>query len=231
MGLTRTKIAVAFFIFCLPMQAQQTTTQQRPTPPARDPNAVAVVQTAIQALGGETLIKQFQTVAFQGSTTGASQGAYAVTWQALQPPAPKTASTTPIKRPFAPASVADMLVWQLHAPFSLKYVGPVVLGTDTFTAVSFSFSPPANLPQSSSVPQPPDQVWYFDLQTVLPRRVEYQLTSKPGVIQLQAIDFSDYRSVSGVLYPFSMVIHRDDLQNQTITIQTVTPSTAVQPPQ
>ena len=56
-------------------------------------------------------------------------------------------------------------------------------------------------------------------------RVEYQLTNpKPGVVHLQAMDFSDFRPVSGVLYPFNVVMHRDDQQDQVISIQTVTPT-------
>jgi hypothetical protein len=76
----------------------------------------------------------------------------------------------------------------------------------------------------STFPKPPDQTWYFNNQTGLPTRVEYQITTKPGIIQLQAVDFSDYRPVSGVLYPFQMVLHRDDQKDQTITIQTVSPT-------
>jgi hypothetical protein len=223
MALQRTGLLIAVCLFLsLPMHAQQAATFQRPVPPVKDADAVALVQTAIQALGGESALKQLQAVAFQGSMVGASQpsSVYAATWQA--PPAkPKSPVNTaaPIKVPLGPASVVATLVRQFHSGLSLKYVGPVASGASTLTAVTFH----ANLPAGVTVPIP-DQTWYFN-QAGLPARIEYQVTSQPGVIQLQAIDLSDYRPVSGLLFPFQMVLHRDDQQNQTITIQTATPTT------
>jgi hypothetical protein len=131
-------------------------------------------------------------------------------------------------------SVAQMLLGEYrNKAYSLRYLGAVVADSGTLTAVTFSFVPSTGLAPSSTLPS--DQVWYFNPQTGLPVRVEYKLANpKPGVVHLQAIDFSDYRAASGVLYPFHVVMHRDDSQDQVVSLQSVTPASSValapQPP-
>ena len=244
MNSTRAYGLAAILFMSIPVTAGQKATQSAPSV-QRDSNAVAVVQQAIQAMGGETGIKNIPNVNFQGSITNSpnTTGTYTKTWQAPPAPAVPTAraanssataskptptpTPAPTTVPFTPAFVATTLLTQLRSnAFSLQYAGQVVLGTNTATAVTFTFNPPTKLPPGTTLPSVPAQTWYFSIQTALPVRIEYKAsgTTPSGSVQLQAIDFSDYRPVSGVLYPFNMVLHRSDQVNQTLTIQIVTPS-------
>jgi hypothetical protein len=68
------------------------------------------------------------------------------------------------------------------------------------------------------------QDWYFDPATGLPLRLEYRL---PGAgIPLQfasaAVDFSDFRPVQGVLFPFHLLSYRSGFVRSTISFSSIT---------
>jgi hypothetical protein len=74
------------------------------------------------------------------------------------------------------------------------------------------------------------QRWYFDNANGLPNRVDFMLPAAIGPMEAfpGTVMLSNYRAVSGVLYPFKIVTFlQRQRATQTITLQSVTPSTAV----
>jgi hypothetical protein len=74
------------------------------------------------------------------------------------------------------------------------------------------------------------QTWYFDKTTGLPLQVDYRLRdSKIWTRYLKStLDFSGYRAVAGILYPFQIIRSVNDKQMSTLTVESVTPNPTVQ---
>jgi hypothetical protein len=211
----------------LPLSGQQRTPpEQSASPIQRDPNAVVVIQNALRSMGGEALIGKVQGVTSRGSTINSpdAKPAYIVARERGQAPTAAdsaTGSAPSVWVPLPPESVAATLLNLFRSGFSLKYLGSVGSGQNAPLVVKFTAALPSNL---MPLPAPSLQTWYFNPQTGLPVRVEYpQTNADPGLIILQSVDFSDYRPVSGVLFPHHMVMHRSDQQDQVVNLQTVTP--------
>src|SRR5947209_4529857 len=120
----------SIFLFSISAFAQQTTT----TTAASDPQAVAVVQAAIMAMGGATAISPFQSWTFQAHAEGRvangtiSEGLAVSVPQNSSLPAGTTAKAPPPwARPrslFLPALVGAILVKQSQDPSFLVKQGP-----------------------------------------------------------------------------------------------------------
>jgi hypothetical protein len=67
------------------------------------------------------------------------------------------------------------------------------------------------------------QDWYFDPATGMPLRIEYRIpdTSNPSLFISAAADFSDFRPVQGVLFPFRVVAYQEGNSKNVMTITSV----------
>jgi len=73
------------------------------------------------------------------------------------------------------------------------------------------------------------QDWYFDSATALPLRVEYRIpdTSNPTIFIGAAADFSDFRPVQGVLFPYRVTAYQDDKALAALTLTLVAVNQAI----
>jgi len=212
-------------LFSIPLFAQS------PPPAQRDPQAVAVVDAAITALGGSAAISQSQSWTFQAQIDGPMlNGTVSETVSVNAGPAAPvvmpngvTIKKTPRAFPsaFVPSLIGAVLVKELKDPnYSMRYVGQTTLGSKAVTVVTFSLAR-----TSFGIAQ----IWFFDSATGLPAGVEFRFPAQIG--QAKSLPgttiVSDYRSISGVLYPFRIVtvLPRRSLP-ETITLQSVSPSAA-----
>lgn len=198
--------------------------------PHRDPQAVAVVEAAIKALGG-TAISQAKSWAFQSQTEGSlGNGARS---EVLAVPAAKPASlprgeASPKPpawaRPrslFVPALVGRLLVEQLQGKqFSIE-LQETPPGAGNISVVVFSFT----ITQDRRAPA---QIWHFDRGTGLPKWIWFIAPVRIGEMESLAgasVLLSDYRAVGGVLYPHRMEMDvQRTRQRGIVTFQSVTPS-------
>jgi hypothetical protein len=211
-------------MFSLPLLAQNRPVAQR------DPQAVTVVQAAITALGGATAIGQHQSWTFQAQMQGPIDNGTAsatIDPQATNPSVTINGRSVKthfiVSSPFVPALMASVLL-QLSqdSNYSLQYGGPVSIGSVNAIAVAFTDVTSSKLAHR----------WLFDPTTGLPTRVEIrfpipmgQFKSFPGVV-----DLSDYRTVSGVVYPFQIAERIEGKPFlQTITLQSVVPNSTQTP--
>jgi hypothetical protein len=204
--------------------------QQTPAPATQDPQAV--VQAAIKALGGATAIGQPESWTFQAQMQGPrangsvsyTMSTHTDTGHFVLPDG--TARPAPmIHSHFVPALVGLILLKESQDPdFSLQYGGQSTLDSKPVTVVVIVFS--------AGPIQFPSQIWYFD-STNLPVQVDFRLPAEIGARQSPygIVAFSDYRSVSGVLYPFRMVAFAPGNGNppQITTLQSVTLNATASP--
>ena len=216
---------IGFFLLPASMIAQQAV-----TPATHDPQATAVLDAAIAALGGATAISQSQSWAFQAQLDGLEKGSRSDTIGLNVGPGTPVAmpnGTTITKPPAAfpspilPTLVAALLLKQSKDPnYVVRHVARTTLGSQTVTVVSFWLA--------RSV-FGPAQNWYFDNATGLPIQIEFRLPAQIGHIKsLRGVSvLSDYRSVSGVLYPFHIVTATPGQPSpETITLQSLSPSSS-----
>jgi hypothetical protein len=199
-------------LFSIPLLAQN-------TPEAhRDPQAVAVVEAAINALGGTEAISQAQRWTFQAQMQGPIDNGTVTEMIPLQVPdvTINGSAVRPqvVSSPFVPVLLAPVLLkMSQDQSQSIRYAGTVSLGGENATLVLVS--------DANNVIS---QRWFFDTRG-LPARVEIRAPMQVGQFQsfLGVVDFSDYRSISGVQYPFQVVERIDSKPFlQTITLQSVT---------
>jgi hypothetical protein len=219
---------VCVLLLAIPAWGKQSSQNASASQPASDPQAVAVVQTAITALGGAVAMGQPQGWTFQASlqgpiangTTSYSLGSDAgAARRTFILPNGKVGRARPIQSLFVPAAIGKVLLNESNDPqFVVTYGGDTVVDSVSVTAVRFSVV---------SMPNVVSQVWWFDATTGLPKRVAFIMpaeigakTSLPGLI-----DLSDYRPVSGVLHPFRVVIQLSGRPPEIISIQSAVPST------
>jgi hypothetical protein len=202
-------------LFSIPLFAQS-------TPPAqRDPQAIAVVQAAIAALGGTTAITQYHSWTFQADMEGVGANGHITYSMGAQPSnfalLRKPNNPLSIRSFFVPASVGAVLANEFKDPrFAMQYLGPTVIDSKSVTAVALFLGPSRTLDT---------QIWYFD-GSGLPVRVNFRLPGElgPRVSYATVVDLSDYRSVSGVLHPFRIVTNMENGVPEVITVQSVTPT-------
>jgi hypothetical protein len=194
----------------------------------RDPQALTVIQAAIAALGGANAISGVHTWTFQAHMKGRvvnDNATSTVTTQALPVQQIATPGATRMITPmtqsfFVAALLGASLVNELQdQELSIWSMRPVTIDSKQCAVVTFS--DPGAVGASL-----PTQTWYFDISTNLPLKVEFR---SPAVIGSSmspwgAAFVSDYRSVSGVQYPFSIVLLGQGNLPEVITIQSVVPS-------
>jgi hypothetical protein len=213
-----------FFLFNISVWAQQPASSQQAASAqsASDPQAVAVVQAAITALGGATAIGRAQSWTFQAQTQGPHSNGnvdymistdtdtgHFVLADGTTRPAPA------IHSHFVPALVGAILQKESQDPnFSMQYAGLSTRDSKPVTVVVFMFG------QLKF----PAQIWTFDSAN-LPLQVDFRLPAEIGARQSHygLVALSDYRSVSGVLYPFRIVSSVWGQPPQILTLQSMAP--------
>jgi hypothetical protein len=207
-------------LFCVPVLAQTITSAQG------DPQAIAVVQAAITALGGATAIGQSQSWTFQAQmqgphangnvgymiSTDTDSGKFVVANG-------KTKPAPPISSHFIPALVGAILLKQSQDPkFSILYAGTSTLASGQVTVVVFAIGPT----------RLPAQIWSFDA-TNRPVQVDFRVPAQIGARKSFPflIALSDYRSVSGIFYPFQIVSVVPGKPPEIIALQSLAAATTV----
>jgi hypothetical protein len=213
-----------FLLFGVSAWAQQPTASQQATStqPASDPQAVAVVQAAITALGGATAISQAQNWTFQAQLQGphangnVSYSMSTKTDTGQLALANGTTNQAPlIQSHFLPALVGAILVKESQDPdFAILTGGSSTLDSVPVNIIVFAIGP-------QSIPA---QIWYFN-SSGLPVLVDFKLPAEIGARRSfpNVVSLSDYRSVSGVLYPHEIVSLVPGKPRELVTIQFVTP--------
>jgi hypothetical protein len=213
---------LVFLLFSVSVRAQQPASSQQPssTQQASDPQAVAVVQAAITALGGATAISQAQSWTFQALTQGPHSNGnvdymistHTDTGKIVRPD--KTMKVAPlIHSHFVPALVGAILLKESQdADFSMQYGGPSVLESKPVTTVVFAVGRA----------QMPAQIWFFDASN-LPVLIDFRSPAEIGARKSfpLVVGLSNYRLVSGVLYPFEIVTFLPGKPTEVVTIQSV----------
>jgi len=214
----------------------------------RDVEAVGIVEKTIAVMGGAALVGQVQSSIVQGDMTGASDTSMksgSFVWKASgkefrfegssasgmdifvtgrgKPGQTGNGTTKKIEvhkamAMFVPALIGSVLFQELQEPkYSIRYSGsgaiagtPVVIVT---TAVETRY------PDNVVTPQ----VWYIDNSTGLPVRVEFRSPGvrRPANFTPVALDFSDYRAISGTLYPLHLVYSMNGKILQTFSINSI----------
>jgi len=217
------RIGLLLFLLLLvvPVWAQQAT--QSSAQPAGDPQAVAVVQAAITALGGATAIGQAQSWTFKAQTQGPHSNAnvdYVISTDTdtgkvvrrdgTMKPAP------PIHSHFVPALVGAILLREsLDPDFSMQYAGLSTQDSKPVTVIVFTFGP-AKLPA---------QIWTFDA-TNLPVMIDFRSSAQIGARASFpfVVALSDYRVVSGVMYPFQITSFLPGRPPQIVSVHSIAAS-------
>ena len=200
--------------------------------PIQDPQALEIVQAAITALGGSQALSGTHTWTFQAHMEGPLANGnvnYPITVNStgtedavVQARNGKQWTAPPVHSLFVPFVLGSVLVDQTqNTQFSIRYLGLSNQGTTSAEVVTFI---PAADP--NSLPQ----LWHFDTKTSLPTSVSFgspaelgSTISVPGQTLL-----SDYRPISGVLYPFRVVINLAGKGPEVITLQWVGTTTTTE---
>jgi len=200
--------------------------------PSSDPQAVTVIQAAISALGGATAIGQAKNWivqgALQGAVNSASSSDMISTSVANVANIVNGTTSTPLRNIAStsllmPTLVGAILLKESQDPyFVMRYGGPATIGSQSVTQIIFARARTAfGLAQ----------VWSFDSKTGLPAQIEFNLAAEIGQMRspLGTVILSDYQAVSGILYPFEILVRipRSPLP-ETITVSSVSAS-ATQP--
>ena len=225
-------LSVLFVFIQLNAQTSSSTTTTAPQN-ASDPQAVAVVQAAITAIGGATAITPLQSWTFQAQASGRIANgpvtevlASSAPQNSTQPSGTTAKAPPPWAQPrslFVPALMSAILVNQSQdSTFVVKQVAtsPSVPNSNV---VVFTRIAKGGEPVSA-------QRWYFDNTTKLPTRIDFLLPARVGLQESfpGTVMLSNWQPVGGVLYPFQIVtLLQREHAAQTITVQSVTPSTTV----
>jgi hypothetical protein len=75
------------------------------------------------------------------------------------------------------------------------------------------------------------QVWFFDSTSALPLRVEYRVPSNgdANITVGAAVEFLDFRVVSGIVVPFQLVLYQEDPLDSVLTLKSVQFNTGIDP--
>lgn len=260
MRFARKYVAVASLLslfVSFPLPARQSSPASTTTP-QRDPQAVAAIQQAIAAMGGQNAAAQIQTVVAQATLTPTrgsadplgsvvfedaftSQGhefkdsfrsANLVQSFVSGHGAPGVVSNARIRK-FTPhialfrqaTHLPIVLLSQVlaNANCSIEFVGSTNLNGVAAIQIHLHVDTDI-LQQTLSV-----QDWYFDPVTGLPLRMEYRLPDSANALYFvpAACDFSDFRPVQGILFPFRIVSYRDGIAQNTLSFDSVSLNQAV----
>lgn len=227
----RVCMLILFLFLASSLWAQQLSTSN--TQPPNDPEAVAVVQAAITALGGAVAINQVQNWTFQAQMQGLHGNdnvnyalSATVSPQATINGVDGTAKAKKMRASrsfFIPFVLGYVLLNQFQSQeFPLKFSGQTDLGSGAVAVVTFSN------PQNPALMA---QRWYFDTITNLPVRIEFLWPAAvgPKISFSGVIEVSGYKATAGVLYPSKVVTISDTSQTDIIILQLITPSASSLP--
>jgi hypothetical protein len=217
-----------FLFLTAPSWSKQAPQQASAPQLTSDPQAVAVVQAAITALGGAAALAQAQSWTFQAQMQGPQANrnvdymisTHTDTGHYVLPDG-TTKPAPAIHSHFVPALAGAILLKESQNPkFSLHYAGQSTLDSRPVSVIVFSSGPI----------QFRAQIWYFDASN-LPVQIDFRLSAQIGARQslYGLVALSDYRSVSGVLYPFQIVSSLPGRPPEIVTVQSVTTSTTAEP--
>jgi hypothetical protein len=214
---------LSLLLLCsVPVLAQTTTSVQG------DPQAIAIVQASITALGGATAIGQAHSWTFRAQSQGShanGQVEYVISTHTdtgnFVLANGKTELAPRIHSHFVPALVGAILLKESQDPqFSILYAGTSIIGSKPVSVVVFA----------SSLTKLPAQIWCFDA-TAMPVQVDFRLPAQIGARESFPIvvALSDYRAVSGVLHPFSITSFLPGKPPEILTLSSVAPASASPP--
>ncbi len=243
------------FYFGLMLQVATAQTPTATTTPSRDAQAIAVLQQSVIAMGttvpsdstaNGTVTTVAGSLTESGTITILTRGTDQ-TFEQIQTPHGSTevysqgqASTvvgsTPTALPMervvtsqCPSFPLALIAGALNNPdTAYSYVGLETLETGTFHHIqiwnSFASTPKLQAIAKFSL----KDIW-IDAKTGLPERISYTRRDERGATPGIAVDnyLSDYRNVSGVLYPFSIHKSLNGTPWATIAIQNVTMNTGL----
>jgi hypothetical protein len=225
MRFARFGLLFSILVIGFPVWAQQTQTAM--TAPRSDPQAIAVVQAAITALGGATAIGQIQSWNIQAHMTGLiGFGDTSETITSARQTSSSTTALAPRTPPyklevpslFVPILLSAILLNDFQdQTLSMRSEGTTSLGSAVapLSVVTFTMVGDASLVAER---------WYFDGRTGLPAMVEFRVSPTLGLINgvVGTVRPSDFRSVAGTSYPFHLEIDVDDWkQKQIIDVQSI----------
>jgi hypothetical protein len=228
----RSALTLCILILAIPSWGKQTSQTDSTVRSTSDPQAVAVVQAAITALGGATAIGQAQSWDFQGLANGPFDTGSETETIKLQlvnasimvngvsRPAPRFASPSL----FLPILAGTILLQESQdSNYVLRFDGGSTLSSKAVTGVTFL----------TAGTQAIAQTWLFDAATGLPARIFFESPAQAAQTKSYRglIDLSDYTAVSGVLYPFSVLTYAENSLPETLILQSVTPATSTLPSQ
>jgi hypothetical protein len=216
------------------------------TAPVRDAQALDVVQRALTAMGGPAIAAiQDTTIQAQSDASAEPQSISGMmTWKMagaefrIDGPGPngtasvltghgkptatngttKALPTYVTQALFVPVAIASVLAQELANPMmSLRFKDNETLGTESVTVVTTALE--MDYPGNVVTPQ----TWYFDASTGLPVRVEFRSPDIRQAVNFipSAVDLSNYKTVSGVAYPFTVVSSVDGKTQVVFTVQSV----------
>lgn len=230
MILKRLALLSFLFVFALPSFAQQAATTSAPQA-ARDPQAVALVQQSLAAMGGTAAVAQVQNSVVSGTSVDQAIGStmpQSFTWTYAGKEFRNEDDTTngshilvsnggnpqdfhdgawagslPIlTRTNLPYHIpAIVLVYEINNPgYAFAFLGTTPL--NGINTIHVQIRDDSDLTGHLFTPQD----WYFDPATNLPLRVEYLLpvSQNPSECLPATLDFSAFKSVSGILVPFQL---------------------------
>ncbi len=239
-------LPLLIFTTCIPLSAQQ--------PPQRDPQAVAAINNALAALGGQGAIPQIRDCVARGSTRVpegsplangnfiwknageefryeyATSSAVEVFSSGHGRPAIRKADDVArlhghmALANFPPHLPGVVLLKQLTDPkYTLTFLGPGVLADRQVIRVRTSLD--SDIASAAVTPQ----VWSFDATNGLPLRVEYRWPDNSNAESFVPVvaEFSDLRSVAGVVVPFRIVHHVNNELIATSSLDSVTFNTGL----
>jgi hypothetical protein len=228
MRLLRLGVTFCILLLAIPTWGKQGTQSASTSQPASDPQAVAVVQAAITALGGAAAIGQAQSWTFHAKTQGPHSNGevdYMISTDndtgkvmrrdGTMKPAP------PIHSHIVPALVGAILLKESQDPeFSMQYGGTSIVDSKPVTNIIFAIGPTKF----------PAQIWTFDAAN-LAVQIDFRLPAEIGARQSfpLTVALSDYRPVSGVLYPFQIVTFWPGKPPEIATLQSVNANAAAPP--
>ncbi len=200
---------------------------------ASDPQAVAVVQAAVTAIGGATAIGALQSWTFEAQASGRvangtiSEGlALSLPQNSTQPTGTAAKAPPPWAQPrslFVPALISAVLVNESQDATFLIRQGTASTSVPNSTAVLFNRVTKTGRSITA-------QRWYFDNTSGLPNRMDFILPPRIGPIEGFAgtVILSNYKTVGGIQYPFQIVTFlQREHASETISLQSVTPSTTL----
>jgi hypothetical protein len=213
MPVSRSVVSFLFLFVVVPSWGQT-----RSTPAPSDPQAVAIVQQAIAALGGSAAIGQAQTWKFQGRMDGQRKNEHAK--GVLTTIIPEFAKAPDRKTPPPWATPRSVFIPALAGLILLKQ------STDATYSVQQNDKDGIVFMRVYEGKSWPTQRWHFDPTTKLPTKIEFIGTPRIGIVHgfPGTVTLTDYRSVGGVLYPFQIVMsqRRQNIE-QKIELMAVIP--------